>query len=226
MEHREPPRIVAGDRRFRGVRGEARGRIPAAHVRPVQQATARCGSVGNGVARCPGCGGRLLYLASRATRARGWLAASPASLSACVRRDSVGQRTSALVSGWKTRVLRAGAAELGKPERISLLGSDPSDLAMAFKLDPWVEEVIKVAYAPGRIVVELELPRAGCVGEVGGGSQQIIDDEGRVLPRTTWTSKSSVHCSRSPARDSSAPSDSRPGVVWKSRVDNGEVRAS
>ena len=112
------------------------------------------------------------------------------------------------------RVRRAS----GHTESISQLDVRPDRLALAFKLDPWVEEVRKVIYAPGRIFLDLKIREPVAWVKPADGQPQIVDGEGRVLPAEDVDVEAASGLLRltDPA-GLSPPSDRRPGVVWKSR---------
>ncbi len=103
---------------------------------------------------------------------------------------------------------------------------------MAFKLDPWVEEVVKVAYAPGRIAVDLrfrqpvawvkfEMTVAGRQQKIV--EQRIVDGEGRVLPTEDVDFEPLGTLLKITGEKLTAPADPRPGVVWKSKSPGGEI---
>ena len=112
-----------------------------------------------------------------------WLAAS-AAVSVPFDRDRVGHTNRR--AGFEEELGHFSKAcdwARGSRSTISVLDVTPDGLAVAFKIYAWVEEVIKVAYGPGRIRVELRYRRAGCVGPASRRrSRLMVDEEGIILP--------------------------------------------
>jgi len=110
--------------------------------------------------------------------------------------------------------VRRGA---GEPEQISLLEEAPDRLARAFKLDPWVEKVVRVVYGPGRISVALEYREPVAWVKLSQGQQQVVDGEGRILPADDLELEPSIRRIKITGEDLAVPADPRPGLVWKSK---------
>jgi hypothetical protein len=104
----------------------------------------------------------------------------------------------------------------GQSERISQLAVRPDQLTLAFKLDPWVEEVVKVSYAPGRISVDLKFREPVGWVKLPKGAQ-LVDGEARILPAEDVELEPFGPLIRITGNELAAPSDPRAGVVWKSK---------
>ena len=111
----------------------------------------------------------------------------------------------------------------GQSEVLSQLEVRPDRLALAFKLDPWVEEVVKVSYGPGRIVVDLKFREPVAWVKLGDGRQQMIDGEARLLPGEDVELEALDGLLRITGVGLSAAADQRAGVVWKSKARGEEV---
>jgi hypothetical protein len=108
----------------------------------------------------------------------------------------------------------AGAGEL-----VPMLDITPDRLEIAFKNAAWVEEVVKVAYVPGRITVQLKYAEPVAWVKLPESGQQLVDARGVLLdaddvdpvllgPLIRITGGAELR----------APADARAGVIWKSRV--------
>ncbi len=104
----------------------------------------------------------------------------------------------------------------GNPESISLLEVRPERIATAFKLDPWVEEVTRVTFGPGRIAVDLKFREPVAWVKLEGG-QQIVDGQGRLLPSEDVDVQSAGPLIQITGRKLAPPAESQAGVVWKSK---------
>jgi hypothetical protein len=233
MEHRELPRIAAGDRRFDGVTADPGGRFrlrafdPATNRRRIDPARATLIVLTAGALTAALC-----YLGSRATSgAVGWLHRQ-SRYQVAFDEIHLAQEPPAWYRGGARGFLARVRSGSGNAEHISQLDVQPDRLASAFKLDPWVEEVVKVAYAPGRISVDLRYRQpVGWVkfeakpadGARRPFEQRIIDGEGRVLPAEDVDLEALGALVRITGDKLAAPADSRPGVVWKSKSAGGEI---
>ncbi len=217
MEHREPPRIGAGDR-LAGAAVEG----PAAHGRlrafdPLRS-RARVFStrltITTLAATCLTV--LLVYLGTRAAGA----------VAAWLHRQSQYQlafddiqlvrELPAWYRGGKREFLSRVRRSSGNPERISQLEVRPDRIAKAFKLDPWVEEVFKVSYSPGSISVDLKFREPVAWVELASGQQQIVDGQGRLLPSEDVDIELVSPVVKITGAELTAPADPRAGVVWKS----------
>jgi hypothetical protein len=119
--------------------------------------------------------------------------------------------------GGKREFLLRVRRSSGNSERISQLAAGPDRLAKAFKLDPWVEEVLKVTYAPGRISVDLRFRDPVAWVRLADGTQQIVDGQGRLLPSEDVDFEVLGPLVKISGQGLAAPADPRAGVVWKSK---------
>ena len=111
---------------------------------------------------------------------------------------------------------------LGQQTSISQLEVRPDRLALAFKLNPWVEEVVKVSYAPGRIVVDLRFREPVAWVKLDGGPL-FVDGEGRLLPTEDVDFDAAGPLLRITGDDLTPSADPRAGMVWKSKPKAGDV---
>jgi hypothetical protein len=217
MEHREPPRIGAGDRRpaaavenatsdvrlraFDPFRGRAR-------VDPIRLAgTALVLLV---------VAAMLVYALSRATSgAVSWLHRQSQYRLAFSDIQLV-RELPAWYRGGKREFLARVRRSSGNPEHVSLLETRPDRIATAFKLDPWVEEVTRVSFGPGRIAVDLKF-REPVAWVKLQSSQQLVDGQGRLLPSEDVDVDLVGPVPQITGVQLTPPADTRAGVVWKSR---------
>ncbi len=217
MEHREPPRIGAGDRRLgaavenaaSGVRLRAfnpfRGR---ARVDPIRLAVTAILLLVVAAA--------LVYALSRAlSGAVAWLHRQSQYRLAFSDIELV-RELPAWYRGGKREFLARVRRSSGNSEHISLLEVRPDRIATAFKLDPWVEEVTRVSFAPGRIAVDLQF-REPVAWVKLQRSQQLVDGQGRLLPSEDVDLELVGPVLQITGLAVAPPADSRAGVVWKSR---------
>jgi hypothetical protein len=217
MEHREPPRIGAGDRRSAaavenaagGVRLRAfdpfRGR---ARVDPVRVGATALGLLVVAVA--------VVYGLSRATNgAVAWLHRQ-SQYRLAFSDIELARELPKWYRGGKREFLARVQRSSGNPESISLLGVRPERIATAFKLDPWVEEVTRVTFGPGRIGVELKFREPVAWVKVEK-TQQFIDGDGRLLPSEDVDVELAGPLIQITGEELTRPVDSRAGVVWKSK---------
>ena len=173
MEHREPPRIAAGDRRFDGAIEEPRGRDSGC-ARSTRSAidVALTSSepalmVAGGARRSRRCS---FYLGSRATIAAvAWLHRQ-SQYQLAFDEIQLAHELPSWYRGGNREFLDRVRRGSGQSERHFSTGGRPDRLAVAFKLDPWVEEVVKVSYAPGRISVDLKFREPVAWVKLDGGA--------------------------------------------------------
>jgi len=223
MEHREPPRVAPGDRRFDGAIEEPGGPF---RLRPFDPARDRrqldFGRAGLLLAAFAGLAG-LIYLATHLTRAAAdWLHHQPKYQ---LPFDQIRLATKPPVwyRGGTHEFLERVRRDAGESEQISLLEVTPERLAVAFKKHPWVEDVVKVAKGPGRVVVDLRYRRPVAWVNLPGGQQQIVDDKGIILSPEDMDVDQLGPVIKISADGLTAPSDARAGVVWKSKASATEI---
>jgi hypothetical protein len=224
MEHREPPRIAAGDRRFDGSIENSAGRFRLRAFDPFRSRppvnAVRLGLV---TLAALGIAAVLVYLGSRATSlAVAWIHRQSQYQLAFDKIQLVREIPS-WYRGGKRDFLSRVRRSSGNSDHISQLEVRPDRLAMAFRLDPWVEEVNKVSYGPGRISVDLKFRDPVAWVKLADGRQQIVDGQGRVLPSEDVDVDTLDPLVRITGEKLTAPADPRAGVVWKSKAGGSDV---
>jgi len=227
MEHREPPRIAAGDRRFDGAIEEPGGRFRLRRFDPDrsrhQPDLGRAGLLTlAAVAVLAG----LIYLAYHATRAAVRWLHHQSNYQLPFNQIRLATEPPAWYRGGTQEFLEQVRLGAGESERISLLAVVPERLRLAFKKYAWVEDVVKVSYGPGRVVVDLRYRRPVAWVDLRNGRQQIVDDEGILLPPEDIDAAQLGQLIKITGDGLGAPSDPRAGVIWKrkaSTTDMGEA---
>jgi hypothetical protein len=217
MEHREPPRIKEGDHLFDASLPEAarpsrlRPLIAARHTRQfdaVRVAMVLAAGLAMAIA--------LVWLGSWAMRSTlDWLAVQPPYQIPFNQIHLVNPPPPWFLGG-KDALLEGVRKSAGEPETISVLQVSPERLAMSFKKYAWVEGV-KVSYAPGQIEVELRYHQPVAWVQLSSTDQIVIDEKGDILPAENVDVPKLGATIKVTGRGLSAPSDRRPGVVWKVR---------
>ncbi len=217
MEHREPPRIGAGDRLVGGAveSPAAEGRLRAFDpLRSRARVISTRLMITTLAATC--LTGMLVYLGTRAAGAvASWLHRQSKYQLAFDDIQLV-RELPAWYRGGKREFLSRVRRSSGNAERISQLEVRPDRIGKAFKLDPWVEEVIKVTYSPGSIAVDLKFREPVAWVKLASGQQQIVDGHGRLLPSEDVDIEMVSPIVMITGKKLTAPADPRAGVVWKS----------
>jgi hypothetical protein len=224
MEHREPPRIGPSHREFDASLEAPAGRF---RLRPLIAAPhgRRLDSVKMGIVLLIGLTvtAALILLGSWATRVTlDWLA-DQAPYQLPFSRIHLVNEPPRWFRGGAQAVLEGVRKSSGEAETISLLQVPPERLAMSFKKYAWVEWV-KVSYSPGAIDVELRYHRPVAWVQLQGAEQIVIDEKGNVLPAEDIDVSQLGRVIKITGAGLAAPSDRRPGVVWKVRDGNGFER--
>jgi hypothetical protein len=220
MEHRDPPRITAGDRRFDEAVEEVGGRFRLRQFDPTapdrRQVGVRHASL-IGIAALAVLAG-LFYLASHASRAAvNWLHHQANYQLPFDEIHLVGEPPPWYRGGaheFLERV-RRGARE---SERISVFEVGPERLSLAFKKYAWVEDVINVVYEPGRILVTLRYRRPVARVALPDGQRHIVDENGIILAPEDVDLEQLGPLIKISGDGISAPADPRPGVLWKAKT--------
>jgi hypothetical protein len=224
MEHREPPRIAASDRRFDGAIENPASRFRLRAFDP-SGSRPRIDAFRLGLASLAALAvaATLVFLGSRATSAAvGWLHRQSQYQLAFDNIQLV-QQPPRWFRGGRREFLSRVRRSSGNSARISQLEVRPDRLATAFKLDPWVEEVIHVSYAPGRISVDLKFREPVAWVKLASRRQQLVDGLGRVLPSEDVDVELLDPLMKITGEGLTAPADPRAGVVWKSKAGGSEV---
>jgi hypothetical protein len=122
--------------------------------------------------------------------------------------------------GFLDRVRRR--ANLG--ENVSVLDLTPERLALAFR-DAWVEEVLKVAYSPGKVHVYLRYREPVGMVVLADGGQQLVDEYAVLLASDDVDPVRLGPLIRISAPGLEPPADPQPGVTWKSRTRPGGLES-
>ena len=193
MEHREPPRIAAGDRRFDGAIEEPGGRFRLRRFDPVAQPAPdrlRPRWLARPSRPWPSPSA-LIYLATRGDvvpRSTGCIV-NP-SINFRSTQIELVHRASGLVSRRNSRRFsNACGASAREPERISVLDVTPERLALAFKKYAWVDEVVKVAYGPVEFASTFGIASRSRGSSFPTASSRSSTTKGIILPpkMSTWT---------------------------------------
>jgi hypothetical protein len=223
MEHREPPRIAIGDRRFEETQKAShvwfplRRSDPAGSRRPREARRAALPAI---VVSAVAAG--LIYVGWQATRAAvAWLH-HQSQYQVPFKDLELVRSPPAWYRGGARRFLEQVGQNAAEPARVSQLDVRPDQLAVAFKKYAWVEDVAKVAYSPGRIRVDLRYRRPVAWVNLPRGQQQIVDDRGIILSVEDVDVEPLGSLVKITGDGVFAPSDPRPGVVWKAKEHVGE----
>jgi hypothetical protein len=183
MEHREPPRIGPVDTRF-----DSSTEVPGGRFRLRRfESDVNGRSIDYRRIAVFGTAGLVLlagvvYLSAWTARhSAGWLAQQPEFQLPFDRIELVPAPPRWYLHGSEAFLddVRKTSHE---PDHISLLEVAPEDLTTAFRKYPWVNEVTRVAYAPGHIRVELRYRQPVAWVQLRNGRQFMVDDEGCMLP--------------------------------------------
>jgi hypothetical protein len=94
---------------------------------------------------------------------------------------------------------------------------------VAFRKYAWVEDVAKVTYHRGRILVDLRYRQPVASVKLSRGLQLIVDETGIVLPWEDVDRERRDSLINITGEGLLAPTDPRPGVVWKARGGTGDI---
>jgi hypothetical protein len=222
MEHREPPRIATSGRQFDDATERAGGRFrlrrfdEEGNHRKMDYRRAGL-LVGVGLALVAG----MLYLTDQAGRVSlGWLT-HQSQYQLPFDQIELAPETPRWYQGGARAFLERVRLGAGEPENIAVLGVLPDHLAVAFKKYAWVEEVVKVAYPPGRIRVDVRYRKPVAWVQLRGPEQRIVDRNGIILPTDDVDVAALGQVIKITGDGGlAAPSDPRPGVIWKSHGDS------
>jgi hypothetical protein len=106
---------------------------------------------------------------------------------------------------------------------VAVLDMKPDRLAMMFRSDPWVEEVVKVSYLPGKIRVQLRFAEPVAWVKLPKGDQQLVDERGVLLAADDVDPVALGPLIRIGGAHLTPPADPQPGVIWKSKNSPGEL---
>jgi hypothetical protein len=226
-EHREPPRIGSGDRLFDASLEQPSGGfrlrpfIAARHTRQLDSV-----KVGMVLLATLAIAIAIFFLGSWAMRSTlDWLAVQPP-YQIPFKQIHLVNVPPAWFLGGKDALLESVRKSAGEPETISVLQVSSEQLAMSFKKYAWIEGA-KVFKRPGQIDVELRYYRPVAWVQLSSTDQIVIDEKGVILPaENVDVPKLKLDGVIQIIGDGlSAPTDRRPGVVWKVRDSGGLERA-
>jgi hypothetical protein len=217
MEHREPSVIAPGDRRFDEAVEKPSGPFELRRFEPApDRRHADFGRAGLLILFALAVVAGVMYLAIHLTRAAlDWLHHQP-KYQVPFSKIELATPPPAWYRGGTPVFLERVRRGAGAPERIALLA--PERLTQAFKSYPWVERVVKVAYLPGRIVVDLRYYRPVGWVNLPGGEQQIVDEKGTLLSLEDVDLQELGRVIKISGAGLTAPAEPRAGVVWKSNA--------
>jgi hypothetical protein len=220
MEHREPPRIATSGQQFDDAAERAGGRFrlrrfdEEGNHRKIDYRRAGL-LISVGLALVAG----MLYLTHQARRVSlDWLA-HQSQYQLPFDQIELAPETPRWYQGGPRAFLERVRLGAGEPENIAVLEVPQDHLAVAFKKYAWVEEVVKVAYPPGRIRVDVRYRKPAAWVQLQGAEQRIVDRNGIILPTDDVDVAALGQVIKISGHGLLAPSDPRPGVVWKSSGD-------
>jgi hypothetical protein len=221
MDHREPPRMAVGDRRPDGAIEDSarRFRLPplgldGGHRRLEHN---RAGLL---VVAALALFAGLIYVGSRGVRsAVSWLHHQPAYQFPFDQIQLTAEPPS-WYRGARREFLDSVRKSAGEPETVPMLDELPDRLALAFKNYPWVEEVVSLSYAPGAITVDLRYRWPVAWAKLPQGQQQIVDEKAILLPAANVDPEKLGKVIKISGNSLAAPSDPRPGVIWKRKQED------
>jgi len=225
MEHREPPRIASGDRRFEGAIEEPGGGFRLRRFDPARdRRQLDFGRAGLLTLAAIAVLAGVIYLAFQGTRAGvGWLH-HQSKYQLPFNQIHLATEPPAWYRGGAQEFLERVRLGAGEAEQISLLEVEPERLTLAFKKYAWVEDVVKVTYGPGRILVDLRYRQPVARVDVAPGQQkQIVDDTGIILPTEDLDLDQLGQVITITGEGLAAPSDPRPGVMWKAKASSSDM---
>jgi hypothetical protein len=165
----------------------------------------------------------LVYLGSRATRdALAWLALQTPYQVPFDQIELISEPPRWYRGGSRAFV-EAVRRSAGLPEHVAVLEFAPERLKMEFQKYAWVKEVTRVAYAPGRIQVDIRYRQPVAWMQLGGTEQIVIDERAVILSQEDIDMASLGRVIRVTGHGLASPSDPRPGLTWKSRSEGDEV---
>ncbi|MFO0891246.1 MAG: hypothetical protein U0790_19145 [Isosphaeraceae bacterium] len=110
-----------------------------------------------------------------------------------------------------------------EPEVLSVLDLERGQLTRAFQdYSPWVEEVVRIEYPPGEIVVDLVYKRPVAILGSAPGEVSYLDRNGHLLPGEDFDPELLGPLIRITGTQLVPSPRNHPGGIWKSAVDGSE----
>jgi hypothetical protein len=225
MEHRAPPRIVAGDDRFKGALQEGGGQIPlrpfpfARGQRHIHYRRALLLSVATLAAVA------LFYLGAQLFRAAlNWLHHQPQYQLPFEQIELVPEPPPWFLGG-KTVFLEGVRRLARETVSISMLESPWEQLRVDFQKYPWVREVERVSPGQKSLSVRLRYRQPVAFVQSSRADQMLLDETGAILnikDADVGPSSQLSNLVRISGQGLVLPSDFKFGVVWKSRAAGGD----
>jgi len=225
MEHREPPRIVTGDRRLEGALEDTGGRFPFRRFPLVRnQRQIHFGRALLFIVAALAVLIVLFYLGSQATRAAiGWLH-HQSQYQLPFEQIQLVPEPPPWFRGGARAFLEAARLDARESESIPMLDVTPDQIILDFKNYAWVRDVGQVTYGQKTIIVPIRYRQPVAYVQLLKGDQKLVDETGTIL-RTRDIDETRLdqvvrlgHLIRIEGTGLAAPSDPRPGIVWKTRA--------
>jgi hypothetical protein len=216
MEHREPPRIAVGERRFEAAIQDSGARFPLRTLDPVRKGRQReLGRTGLLALAASAFLAAFIYLGIHAIWAAvAWLH-HQSDYQLPFNQIQLVNEPPTWYRGGAQQFLAQVRQSAAETERISLLEQGPEGLAVAFRKYSWVLDVAKVTYQPGRILVDLRYRQPVAWVDLPRGQHQIVDGKGILLRSEDIDVERLGPVIKITGDGLLAPSDLRPGVIWK-----------
>jgi hypothetical protein len=225
MEHREPPRIVTGGRRVEGALEDTGGQPPFRRLsfvrnqRQIHFSRSLLFSVAALAVLIV-----LFYLGSQATRAAiGWLH-HQSQYQLPFEQIQVVPEPPPWFRGGARAFLEAVRLNARESESIAMLDVTPDQIILDFKNYAWVRDVGQVTYGPRTIIVPIRYRQPVAYVPLLKGDRKLVDETGTIL-RTRDIDETLLdqvvrlaYLIRIEGTGLAAPSDPRPGIVWKTRA--------
>jgi hypothetical protein len=224
MEHRELPHTVPADPRPGGAGDDTEGRF---RLRMFEQPRGRrhldLGRAGLLTFAIVACSAGFFYGAFRARKvAIEWLYRQ-SQYQFPFRDIRLVPEPPRWYRGGRREFLERVRQGAGEAHYFSILDVVPERLALAFKKYAWVEDVRKVNYSPGKIVVTLEYRQPVAWVDLPGGKQPIVDDQAIILAANDVDLDQLGQVMKVWGEGLAPPSDPRAGVIWKLKSASSDV---
>lgn len=219
MEHREPPRIITGERRLDGALEGPDGLFPLRRF-PFggKQRQIHLGRAGLLTFVAVAVLIALVYFGFQAIlSAIGWLHHQPQYQYSFYDIQLVPDPP-VWFRGGRRAFLEGVRHDAKEGESIPRLDVLPERLADEFKHYAWVREVHNVFNRSGTVVVHLRYRQPVAYAQLPAGEQKLVDETGTILNDAEVDPAQLRRLVRIVGEGLAAPSDPKFGVVWKSRL--------
>jgi hypothetical protein len=221
MEHREPPGTIVEDRARRSAAETVPRQLEAPRPEPTGPGRPEIGRTRAAIAVSIVIGALVgLYLVYRAVNAsQDWLAEQPA-FQLDFTAIELDPPPPTWYRGRTARFLEEVRRLSGMPERIPVLKLRKAELAHVFEHSPWTEDVLKVAYPPLGVTVQLAYRRPVALVYVSPSERYLIDASAVIVPKEDVDRDLDGFVKQQPlitimGAGLAAPRNPRPGLEWK-----------